>query len=377
MSKKNIENIVRENTVVMILRITLGLAFILSSVGKGIDPTGTAYRVEDYLGAYNLLWLHGYELTISFFLIIVEFLIGIALVFKLHAKLAAIGVLFIMIFFTIITYIDASQNLVPDCGCFGDAVKLTAWETFYKNIVLIILAIIVFAFRKKMTLSMPGWLQSVVLIIFTSGYLWFMSYSYNHLPVVDFRDWEIGRDMKTENEGNEKTYLVYQNKETGEFEEYISPNYPWNDSVWMSEWEFVDQRLDDSDVIKKHNLVIESFKGVDFTKVLVENSNYQLLLISYDLDKANGEGMLKASELAETLLNQPVSIALITASGPETIGKYWELYKMWYLAYLADDIELKAMIRSNPGLVLLKNGIVIDKWHYNDFPTSWKEAVIK
>ena len=368
---------VRENTLVMIVRISLGLAFILSSVGKGIDPMGTAYRVEDYLGAYNLLWLHGYELAISFFLIVVEFLIGIALVFKLQAKLAALGVLLIMIFFTVITYIDASQNLVPDCGCFGDAVKLTAWETFYKNIVLIILAIIVFAFRKKMTSAMPGWLQSVVLIIFTFGYLWFMSYSYNHLPIVDFRDWEVGRDMKIENEGAEKTYLIYQNKATGEFEEYVSPNYPWNDSVWMSEWEFVDQRLDDSDVIKKHNIIIENFKGTDYTKVLVENADYQFFLISYDLDEANGEGMLKAAELAETLKNHPVSFALLTASGPETIGKYLEVYKMKYFAYLVDGTELKAMIRSNPGLVLLKDGIVIDKWHYNDFPASWKEAIIK
>ena len=157
----------------------------------------------------------------------------------------------------------------------------------------------------------------------------------------------------------------------------MSPDYPWNDSVWMSEWEFVDQRLDDSDVIKKHNLVIESFKGTNYTKVIIENTGYQLLLISYDLDEANGDGMLKAAELVETLKNHQVNLALLTASDPETVGKYFEVYKMKYYVYLADGTELKAMIRSNPGLILLKDGVVIDKWHYNDFPTSWKEAVIK
>jgi uncharacterized membrane protein YphA (DoxX/SURF4 family) len=376
MTKMNEKETYRESTLMMVLRILLGLVFIFSSTMKGIDPMGTAYRVEDYLGAYNMLWLGGFELAISYLLICVEFLIGVALLFKLQAKLATVGVLLMMIFFTFITYIDAKYEMVPDCGCFGDAVKLTAWQTFYKNIVLIVMALIVFFGRKKMVISMASWVQTLILIGFGVGYVLFMNYNLNHLPMIDFRDWEIGKDMKTENEDGGVTYLIYQNKETGEMKEYISPNYPWNDSVWMSEWEFVDQRYDESGIIRKHNLIIENQKGANFTKAIIENPEYQLLLVSYDIDEASGEAMLNAFDLFESTKNHKVSVALITASGPEAYAKYMEVYNMRYPIFFADGTELKAMIRSNPGLILLKDGIVLNKWHANDFPKTWKEALL-
>lgn len=366
---------VRESTFMMVLRILLGLIFIFSSVMKGIDPLGTAYRVEDYLAAYNMLWLGGFELAISYLLICVEFLIGIALLFKLQAKLAALGVLLMMIFFTFITYIDAKYDMVPDCGCFGDAVKLTAWQTFYKNIVLIVMALLIFIGRKKMVIRLASWMQTLILIGFGAGYIMFMNYNLNHLPMIDFRDWEIGKDMKAENDDGGVTYLVYKNKETGEMQEYISPNYPWNDSVWMSEWEFVDQRYDESGIVRKHNLIIENLKGGNFTKVIIENPEYQLLLISYDIDEASGDAMLNAFDLFETTKNHKVGTVLLTASGPDAYAKYIEVYNMRYPIFFADGTELKAMIRSNPGLILLKDGIVLNKWHANDFPKTWKEAV--
>lgn len=158
--------------------------------------------------------------------------------------------------------------------------------------------------------------------------------------------------------------------------EYISPNYPWNDSVWMSEWEFVDQRYDESGIIRKHNLIIENQKGANFTKAIIENPEYQLLLVSYDIDEASGEAMLNAFDLFESTKNHKVSVALITASGPEAYAKYMEVYNMRYPIFFADGTELKAMIRSNPGLILLKDGIVLNKWHANDFPKTWKEALL-
>ena len=363
-----------EPPVLIVLRVILGLVFIMSSVMKGIDPMGTAYRVEDYLGAYNMYGLSDYKLAISFFLIGIEFLIGVALVFKLKPRLASLGVFLIMIFFTVITYFDAKNNLVPDCGCFGDAIKLDAWQTFYKNIVLIIMAAIVFFARKKMRPRLPGWMQVVLLILFASGYGWFMSYNYNHLPVIDFRDWKEGNDMKSVGEDKSLTYLIYRNKETGEEREYISPDYPWRDSVWMSQWEFVDQRTEVLEAVSKHNLVIENFGGDNFTRAIIESPGYTLLLISHDIEEANGKAMLAANELMRSTANHDVNFVLITASSPETLREYYEVYQLTYATFLADGTELKAMIRSNPGLILLKDGVVVRKWHYNDFPTSWKEA---
>jgi len=320
------------------------------------------------LEVYGWYWLVDFSLVLSFVLISVEFLLGVALVFKLRIRLAALGVLLLMAFFTVVTYFDARYNLVPDCGCFGDAIKLTNWETFNKNIVLMIFALVIFVKRNHIARHMRKWIQVIILLIFLAAFDWFILYNYNNLPVVDFRDWEIGNNMKSTGRETVKTYLVYKNKNTEELVEYISPDYPWNDSVWMSEWEFVSQRIDDSQLVLKHGLIIEDENGNNFTEDIIENPGYQIILVADDLDEAVGQGMINAAELFEELHENDVNITLLTSSTEDVINKYKELYTIDYDVYFADDIELKAMIRSNPGMIILKNGMVVSKWHYNNFP---------
>ncbi|MCF6170061.1 MAG: DoxX family protein [Bacteroidales bacterium] len=364
MPKKHI----KENTFIAIFRILIGLVFIFSSFMKGVDPLGTAYRVEDYLEAYGMYWLLDGALAISFFLISVEFLLGIAIILKLKVRLAALGVLLIMFFFTVLTWFDARYTLVPDCGCFGDAIKLSNWETFYKNIVLVLMAVVVFFKRKTIASRLPQWTQSVSLMIFTGAFVYFVFYNYNHLPLLDFRDWKEGKDMRNTGEGRAKTFVTYRDKQTGEEKEYLSPDYPWNDSAWMARWEFVGQRVDESGVVRKHELYIEDDAGNELTKAVIEHPGDQFLLISYDLDFADGEGMLKAARIFHVLDEQGIAFDMLSASDTGLIRKYKEVYQMDYPVYFADDTELKAMIRSNPGLVWLRNGVVMKKWHYNDFP---------
>jgi len=253
------------------LRILLGLVFIFSSFVKGIDPLGTAYRVEDYLDAYGWYSLWHFSLFLSILLITVEFVLGVALLFKFRARAASFGALLLMTFFTVITYYDAKYNMVPDCGCFGDAIKLSNQGTFYKNIILIVLAILVFAGSRRMKRSLPFWLQNILLIMVASLYVFFIFYNYNHLPMIDFREWKEGKDMKAANQDAIKTFVIYKNKETGETKEFESPNYPWNDSVWMSQWEFVDQRIDRSAVEIKHHLIIMDESGSDYTDEIINN----------------------------------------------------------------------------------------------------------
>ena len=356
-----------EPTFIKIIRILTGLVFIFSSVVKGIDPLGTDYRVVDYLDAYGWYFLMDYTFVLSLILISVEFILGAALIFKLKIKLASLGVLLIMIFFTIVTYFDAMYELVPDCGCFGDAVKLTNWETFYKNIVLLVFAILIFAFRSKITIRIFPKVQFVFLLIILGLFDWFIAFNINHLPVIDFRDWKIGNDMKSTGKETVVNYLAYKNIVTGEIKEYISPDYPWNDSVWMSEWEFVSQRVDESKLVLKHGLIVEDEAGNNLTEDIIENPNYQFVLSSYDLENANEDGMKQAGSLYKNLINDDIGFTFLTNS-VDVLDNYVGIYNMDYEVYPADDIELKAMIRSNPGLVLLKNGVVVEKWHYNDFP---------
>lgn len=367
----------KEPIFIRVIRIITAAVFIFSSVVKGVDPLGTDYRVIDYLEAYGWYSLVDYSFILSILLISAEFLLGVALLFKLKSKLASLGVLLIMIFFTVVTYFDAMYELVPDCGCFGDAIKLTNWETFYKNIVLLAFAFIIFFSRSKLRVVLHQWVQLVILVIILSAFDFFIYYNYSHLPMIDFRAWKVGNDMKSSGKETVINYLVYKNIETGEIKEYISPDYPWNDSVWMSEWEFVNQRIDDSKLVLKHGLLIEDEAGNNVTEDLIENPDYQLLLTVYDIEKADSDGMLDASKLFSEL--EDINYALVSSSTFDELEQYMGSYNINYDVYFGDDIELKAMIRSNPGLVLLKDGIVIQKWHANDIPdlTEVKELISK
>ena len=361
---------IAEPLLVKAIRILTGLVFIFSSVVKGIDPMGTDYRIVDYLDAYGWYFLTDLSFALAVLLISAEFILGVAFLFKLRIRLAAIGVLLIMIFFTVVTYFDARYNLVPDCGCFGDAIKISNWQTFYKNIVLLVFALVIFVKRNKIALRMRKWMQVAILLLMLVVFDWFLFYNYNHLPVVDFRDWKVGNDMKSNGRETVKNYLIYQNINTGETKEYISPNYPWNDSVWMSEWEFVAQRIDDSQLVLKHGIIVEDVDGNNLTEDIIENHGYQLILTSYELDNAVGQGMIAASELFNGLYESDINVTMLTSSTEDVIDRHREVYAIDYDVYFADDIELKAMIRSNPGLLLLNNGVIVAKWHNNDFPKA-------
>lgn len=358
-----------KSILVLIFRIVVGLIFIFSSFVKGVDPYGTAYRVEDYLEAYGWYFMVEYALYLGLLVIVAEFLLGVSMLFRLRFKLGALGVLLIMLMFTTITYFDASLNLVPDCGCFGDAVKLSNWETFYKNIVLVLMAIVIFVKRKKTAQATPLWIQNSLLSLIVLGFVGFIYFNFSHLPMVDFRDWKVGNDMNTIGEEKAKVYLTYKNKETGESKEYLSPNYPWNDSVWAANWQFVGQRFDNSAVIKMHNLIIEDSLGNDYTKDLVENPFTQILLIVPDIEKMNETGLKKAFMISQTLGDDEY-FAILTGADFDSADSFFSENMNGIEVYFVDDIELKAMIRSNPGIVVLNNGIIIEKLHYNDFPTK-------
>ncbi len=335
---------------------------------KGVDPLGTAYRIEDYFIAFGTDWANPLSLFLSIFLCTVEFTLGVALLLNLRLKYLSWPLLLMMVFFTVLTLNDAIYNPVPDCGCFGDALKLTNWETFYKNVVLIILVVIIFLYRRKFqSMFLPGIDNLAVIIIFT-GFAFFSIYQYRHLPWIDFLGWKTGTDLVPDNPGQAKIYLTYRNKLTGEEKEYLSPNYPWNDSAWVAEWEFANQRIDDSGVIKGHSLKIFDTEGNDFTEVFVNNPGFQFLVVSYSLDAASRKGFEKIDRLYDDILHDGHSLVVLTGSLDDEIQSFRQGLHPELEFYHADDIELKMMNRANPGLILLKDGVVMGKWHWRDLP---------
>jgi hypothetical protein len=173
--------------------------------------------------------------------------------------------------------------------------------------------------------------------------------------------------MVNENPLPKKYYLTFKNTETGEEKEYLSPNYPYSDSAWMANNEFVDQRIIDPNPIL-HDLSLEDAEGNNYTADIIENPGLQFMLIAVDLDGMNLSHIEEIRDFVVACNSSGYSFAVITSSLPEKAHDFKTEHQLDADFYFADDISLKTMIRSNPGLILLNNGVVAAKWHYNDFP---------
>ncbi len=350
-----------------IVRSILGLLFIFSGFVKGVDPMGTQYRIMDYFIAFGTDWAIPYALPLSVILNASEFVLGAMLLFNIRLKVTSWLVMIMMAIFTVTTFNDALYDPVPDCGCFGDAIILSNWQTFYKNLVIVSLLMIVFFSRNRIRFSFNQKVEYSLIIIFTLGFVWFEIFNIRHLPMIDFRDWKVGNKMIVEEKSPLKYYLTYKNRDTGEEQEFLSPNYPYNDSVWMSQWEFVRQRIIDPNP-KVSDLLIEDEAGTDMTDLVIANSDFQFMLVSYDINEMNTKELEKIQHLLTKCDEDEYSFVILTSSIPNDVRNFLKENSLVVDYYFADDVSLETMIRANPGLVLLKNGVVLDKWHYNDFP---------
>jgi uncharacterized membrane protein YphA (DoxX/SURF4 family) len=353
---------------ISISRIILGCLFIFSGFVKGVDPVGTQYRIEDYFIAFGTDWAIPLALPLSIILNASEFMLGVLLLLNINIRITSWLVVIMMLIFTVLTLNDAINNPVPDCGCFGDALIISNWQTFYKNLVIDALLLMVFLTRKRI----PGWFNYLAeLILFATaliGFVYFEIVNIRHLPAIDFMDWKVGKTMINENPVPLKYYLSYKNKQSGEVKEYLSPDYPFNDSVWMANWEFLSQRVIDLNP-HLHDLRAEDEWGNDHTQAIVNNPDFQFILVSYDLSKANLKNLETMREMIHYCEASNFSFAVLTASLPGFTAEFKETNKIDADFFFADDITLMAMIRSNPGLILMKNGTILGKWHYNDFPS--------
>ena len=352
---------------ITLARIILGCVFIYSGLVKGIDPVGTEYRIVDYFIAFGMDWANPLALPLSVILNATEFILGVLLVFNINIKITSWLVISMMAVFTVVTINDAVYNPVPDCGCFGDALVITNWQTLYKNLIIDAFVIIIFLSGKRSSRWLKPKVEWGIFIVFIMGITGFEIYNIRHLPVMDFREWKEGNKMVNANPLPLEYYLTYRNIETGKEKEYLSPDYPYNDSVWMSKREFIRQRIVDSNP-QIHDLKIDNEIGDDITPLIIENPDYQFILVSYDLSKADLKRINEIRGFINICNDKGISFVVLTSSVPDEAEMFIKDFKLDADIYFADDIVLMAMIRSNPGLILLKDAVVLKKWHYNDFP---------
>ena len=347
-----------------ICRLLVGALFIFSSFTKGVDPLGTKYKMLDYLSAYHMTWLNNLAMVLAVLMILAEFIVGFCLITKMLPRLAVLGATLLMLFFTFTTLFDALYNMVPDCGCFGTAIKMSNWQTFYKNLVIDTLLIPLIMNNKLLENKLGKGVQWLIAILFALAFLGFELYNYLHLPVVDFMDWKVGKQMSASSNEETKIYLTYKNKATGEKQEFLSPNYPWNDSVWMSEWEFVQQRMEGGTKFLGFSALDEDDN--DVTDLILDTENL-LMFTSHDLAKVTEKEWAKVKEITEEAGSRGYYVVWVVANEPEYVEQLREKYDFLYEVYYADALEIKPIVRSNPGLIWLDNGLVKDKWSSTDF----------
>ena len=347
-----------------VCRVLVGALFIFSSFTKGVDPLGTKYKMLDYLSVYGMTWLNNFALVLAMLMILAEFIVGFCLITKVLPRLAVLGATLLMLFFTITTLFDAMYDLVPDCGCFGTAIKMSNWQTFYKNLVIDAVLIPLIMNNKLLENKLEKGTQWTIGIAFALAFLGFEFYNYRHLPVIDFMNWKVGKQITTSTNEETKIYLTYKNKATGETQEYLSPNYPWNDSVWMSEWEFVDQRVEGGTNFLGFSALDED--GNDVTELILNTENL-LMFTSHDLSKVTEKEWTRVREITDEAGSRGYYVVWTVANEPEFVERLREKYDFLYEVYYADELEIKPIVRSNPGLIWLDNGLVKDKWSSVDF----------
>lgn len=363
-------------TIWQIARVLLGLVFIFSGFVKGIDPWGSAYKFTDYFNAWGMGSFTSLSFSLGVVLSALEFITGVALVFNVFISIFSRIALLFMIFFTGLTLYIAIYNPVTDCGCFGDALVLTNWQTFFKNIFFLAFALIIFFFQKKFRPKKEILLSSVMSLITIVVYAYIVAFSYNHLPIIDFRPYKIGVNipdgMLMPEDAPQDVYrntFVYLNKETGKEKKFTEENYPWQDTIT---WKYVSMN---SKLVKKgyeppiHNFTIETPDGEDIKDFFLYDENYTFMLVCYNLDKTNVSNIDAINELADYAMSENMNFFGLTSSVYEECEQFRMDNNITFEFFNCDEITLKTIVRSNPGLVLLQNGTILDKWHFNDIPS--------
>lgn len=350
-----------------IIRWLVGGLFIFSGLIKVNDPVGMAIKLEEYFEVFGTHFMVPFALYLSVFIVVLEVALGAALILGFRLKLTLWALLGLIVFFTGLTFYSAWFNKVTDCGCFGDAIKLTPWQSFGKDVVLLILILILFAVQQTLKPLFSDQSAQWGTVISTVISLVLALYCINYLPIIDFRAYKIGNNIPALMQPSEPYKYKYLMKRGNE-EKYFE-QYPQDTS-----WQYVSMELTNPEAkpkITDYNLWND--EG-DATQASFESE--VLMIIIQNIDKAPESAVKGFSLLAKNLEGTTgLKVWVVTSSDAASFKAYRHEMQLANPYYFADATVLKTMIRSNPGLILLQNGTVKGQWHYNNTPD--KEEILK
>lgn len=360
----------------------VGILFIFSGLIKANDPLGFGYKLQEYFEVFHIGFLNGWATGIAILLCVLEIVFGALLLLGIFKNFVVKGLLATIIFFTFLTFVSAAFKVVTSCGCFGDAIPLTPWQSFGKDVVLLLMIIYLFINKeliKPVTLK-PGLQSALFTIVFTAS-LFFGTLTYNYGPIIDFLPYKVGssipENMKVPEGAPVDEYLIMydlKNKQTGETKTMSDKDY-MSKEVWKDEnWEVVGspskKLIKKGYDVKIKDLMITDASGTDYTKEIVENPYYNLVVVAYNLNGTNEDAIAETNALALNAAEQfNIRTVLLTSNSAKDAEKFSKRMKLFMEIFYADAVPLKSMVRANPGVLLLKNGVIVNKWHYHSLPS--------
>lgn len=352
-----------------ISRVFVGILFIISGFIKLNDPVGFSFKLEEYFsyGVLNLPFFEPHALKIAIVVVLLEVLLGVLLLIGFRIKFTVWSLLVMIVGFTFLTFYSAYFNKVTDCGCFGDALKLTPWESFTKDIILLILIVILFVGIKHIKPIFSASLNRIITLITIVSCSVFVYYVLNHLPAIDFRPYKIGTHIEegmSVPDGAPKAIFDYDWKFNVNGEEKTITtrgDYPTVDGDFIAVETTEIQAGYEPPI---HDFTIEK-DGIDMASELLQEPKL-VIVIAYDLGKSNYKAFEDVKEATDEAIKQGYKVIGMSASSEDFTIKLIKEYKLNFDFYFTDQTTLKTIVRSNPGVLVLKKGTITQKVHYND-----------
>ncbi|SHG18155.1 DoxX protein [Flavobacterium segetis] len=359
-----------KNIITQFSRIFVGILFIVSGLIKLNDPLGFSYKLAEYFSepVFNMPFFVPFSLALAIFLVIIEVVLGIMLLIGHKTKFTIWSLLLLIVMFTFLTFYSAYFNVVKDCGCFGDALKLTPWESFTKDVVLLFFILILYLNR---ILIKPLFKTSIQNIIFYASIALCSLLGFivlNHLPIIDFRPYKVGNNIQKgmripDNAEKSVVEMVFIYKVNGvdtEFTEKDLMNIP-EGAVFVDR---KDKVITEGYVPPIHDFTMEK-DDVDYTTEFLEAPK-TILIVAYDLPNADKDGLAKMEKLYLDAKAKGYKVAGMTSSSAEEIGAAKKQFGLTFEFYFCDAITLKTIERANPSIVILEKGTIMQKVHHND-----------
>ncbi|UYQ95148.1 DoxX family membrane protein [Chitinophaga horti] len=359
--------------ILILFRIIVGVLFIFSGLIKANDPLGLSYKMDEFFEVLHMYWMVPYSLVLSILMNAFEIIAGVAVLVGYRMRLFSTLLLILIIFFTFLTGFALFSGLIKECGCFGDCIKLEAEQSFWKDVILTVMIVVIFIFHKRIQ-PLFGAKASIGILaaatVFSFGLQW---YTLSHLPIVDCLPYKVGNNIPEKMKvppGSRpdvyKTILIYE--KDGKRQEFPDDSYPWQDTTWK----FVDRtdklivKGDAMPAIKDFSL--KDFDGGDFTQSILSEGTTIYLFLVKSVDEAGSGWDKQIQDLEKLAQAKGFYIYGVTSSGKEAVDVFKKTHGISFPFLQMDGTAIKTAGRANPTLIELNKGTITGKWHYNDIP---------